>query len=254
MPCSRSILVAAAVAPLLACAARVGSRSSPPAPVDAAVAAQPVRTSAPSLERVARDTARDPLERQITRLEMRGLEKDAQIADLESRLDEARGEVVRALARLQTVANRAEAASGIAEAEIALQALKNTAGPHRVPEAATIASLVKQSSGEFDKQNYGGALYLAGQAKSLVMSARGRLGFGTHMPPKNGETAFALPIRLKVSSAGNARSAPSALSPVAFAIDPSVPLTGYSFVDEWIRVVDRAGRSGWVVRALVTVR
>jgi hypothetical protein len=214
-----------------------------------------VRTTPAPIDRVVHDTVHDPaLERQITRLEMRVLEKDAQIMDLESRLDEARGEVVRALARLQTVANRAEAASGIAEAEIALQTLKNSAGPHRVPEAATIGSLVKQSSTEFDKQNYGGALYLAGQAKSLVMSARGRLGIGNYVVPKSGETAFALPLRLKVSMRGSVRSAPSALSPVAFAVDSSALLTGYSFVDTWIRVVDRTGRSGWVSRALVTVR
>src|SRR2546425_8259366 len=45
-------------------------------------------------------------------------------SDLQARLDEARQEVVRALAKLQTVASRAEAASAMAEAEIAVQSLR----------------------------------------------------------------------------------------------------------------------------------
>src|SRR5207249_2115448 len=68
------------------------------------------------------------LERRVARLELLVAERDAQVEDLQARLDEARQEVVRALAKLQTVASRAEAASAIAEAEIAVQALRAATG------------------------------------------------------------------------------------------------------------------------------
>jgi uncharacterized protein YraI len=182
------------------------------------------------------------------------LEKEGQIDDLESQLDDARGEVVRALARLQTVANRAEAASGIAEAEIALQSLRSGAGSARPPEANQIASLVKRSSTEFDKQNYGGALYLAGQAKALVSLARARLAPSDRIVTRPGETLFVLSLRLKTTARGNIRSGPGTNFPVHFSVDAGTSLTGYSFVDDWIRVTDDAGRSGWVSRALVALR
>jgi len=177
-----------------------------------------------------------------------------QIDDLESRLDDARGEVVRALARLQTVANRAEAASGIAEAEIALQSLRSGTGSARAPETNQIASLVKQSSTEFDKQNYGGALYLAGQAKALVSLARARLGPSDRTVTRPGETLFVLSLRLRTTARGNMRSGPGTSFPIQISLEAGTSLTGYSFVEDWIRVTDDAGRSGWISRSLVALR
>src|SRR5947199_235423 len=68
---------------------------------------------------VVRDTA---LEQRAARLELKVLEQEAQVDELQSRLDDARHEVVRAMAKLQSLATRAEAASGMAEAEIAREA------------------------------------------------------------------------------------------------------------------------------------
>ncbi len=244
-----SLAAAAAVLPIVACASAHSVNVPAGAPATVAAPAK----QAPAL--VARDTTRDlTLERRVNRLEMRLLERDAEIDDLEGRLDEARSEVVRALARLQTIANRAEAASGIAEAEIALQTLKSGLGPSRAAEAAPIAALVKESSIEFDKQNYAGALYLVGQAKVLAAASRGRLGAGERTPARAGETPFALAIRLKTTSRGNVRGGPGTAFPIAFAVDQGRSLTGVSYVDDWIRVSDDAGRSGWIIRSLVALR
>ena len=103
------------------------------------------------------------------------MEKEAQVEELQARLDETRQEVVRAMAKLQTLATRAEAASGMAEAEVALQTLKPGPGQAIAPEAAQGTRLLNQSSTEFNRQNYGGALYLANQAKTQAGAARGRL-------------------------------------------------------------------------------
>ncbi|NIQ92292.1 MAG: hypothetical protein GWN93_26230, partial [Deltaproteobacteria bacterium] len=67
----------------------------------------------------------------LAKLQLRLLERDAQIKQLEERLnsqqemlDEAIQEVVRAKAKLRTLESKAEAASEMAEAEIAIKALK----------------------------------------------------------------------------------------------------------------------------------
>ncbi len=204
--------------------------------------------------RVTRETVtvRDPeLDRRLARVELRLLEKEAQVEDLEARLEDARAEVVRAMAKLQTVASRAEAASGMAEAEVALQSLRSSATLQPV-DAAQVTRLVRQSSAEFDKHNYGGALYLATQAKTLAAAMRGRVAQGSRAGMRPGETAFALPIRLKVASQGNVREGPGTNFPILFAVEAGSALTGYSHTDEWIRITDAGGRTGWIFRSLVS--
>ena len=189
-------------------------------------------------------------EKRAARLEIQLLARDAQIEDLQTRLEDTRAEVVRAMAKLQSVASRAQAASAMAEAEVSLQTMKNGVSGDAPPEIAQVTRLVKQSSTEFDKQNYGGALYLANQAKTVASSYRGRLGMNRG-EARAGETLFAVPIRLKASTKGNVREGPGTNFSVAFSADAGSALTAYSYADEWIRISDDNGRSGWIHRTLV---
>ena len=179
------------------------------------------------------------------------MEKEAQVAELQTRLEDARDEVVRTMAKLQTLASRAEAASAMAEADVALQSLRNAEGARQLPELAQVTKFVQQSTAEFNKQNYGGALYLADQAKTTASTARARLSSGARSL-RQGETQFAVPVRLKVASRGNVREGPGTSFAVVFAVEAGGGLTGFSYTDEWVRVTDDAGRSGWIFRSLVT--
>jgi uncharacterized protein YraI len=196
-------------------------------------------------------TVRDPeLDKRVARLELLTLAKDAQIEDLQTKLEDARAEVVRAMAKLQTVASRAQAASAMAEAEVSLQSMKSGT-TEEPPEAGQVTKLVQQSAREFDKANYAGALYLANQAKTLASSYRGRLAVGSREGARPGETPFAVPIKLTMTTRGNVREGPGTGFPISFAAESGTALTGYSYADEWIRVTDDTGRSGWVFRSLV---
>jgi uncharacterized coiled-coil protein SlyX len=195
---------------------------------------------------------KDPqLEQRVARLELRLLERDAQLEELQARLDEARREVVRAMAKLQTLASRAEAASGMAEAEIALQALRTAAAQPAAADVAQAAQLLQLSTAEFNKQNYGGALYLANQAKSVVATGRERVGSGVRGPLRSGEVLFALPLRLEATSRSNVREGPGAGYRVLFTLDAGAPITAYSFAEQWVRITDETGRSGWVSQTLI---
>jgi uncharacterized protein YgiM (DUF1202 family) len=199
--------------------------------------------------RTSDDDSRDDQDKRITRLELRLLEKEAQVEDLQDRLEDARAEVVRAMAKVRTVASRAEAASGMAEAEVILQSLKSSGA--QSSETAQVTSLVNQSANEFDKENYGGALYLANQAKALASSYRWRAAEGSRESARPGETSFALPLKLKVTSRGNVRQGPGTTFAVAYSVESGAPLIGFAFSDEWIRVNDDGGRSGWIYKGLV---
>ena len=210
------------------------------------------RSGRASGTRAAREAAspRDDDDRRIARLELQLLERDATIEDLQQRLDDAQAEIVRAMARLPTAASRAEAASGIAEAEVALRSLR-ASGPVANDAARQVSSLLAQGSGEFDKGNYGGALYLANQARALATSAPARLTSGARGALRPGETAFAVPVRLRTTGRGNVRTGPGTGFAIAFAVAPGASLTGLSYADEWIRVSDESGRGGWISRGLV---
>lgn len=219
-----------------------------PAPVPPAARPRPVET------RTVRETVtvRDPeLERRLGRAELRVIEKEAQVAELQTRLEDARDEVVRTMAKLETLNSRAEAASGMAEADVAIQALRSAAGGAQSPELAQANQLIRRANAEFEKRNFGGALYLANQARAFAIAGRGRLAASRHQA-RAGETPFAVRVRLKVASRGNVREGPGTSFPIAFAVEGGAALTGMSYTDEWVRIVDDGGRSGWIFRALVT--
>ena len=218
------------------------------------VACSTSKPAPPPAPKVVHDTVtvtvRDPeLDKRVARVELQLFARDAQIEDLQQRLEDTRAEVVRAMAKLQTVASRAQAASAMAEAEVATQTMKANASVEP-PEATQVTRLVRQSATEFNKQNYGGALYLANQAKMLASSYRGRVGV-TREGTRPGETLFAVPIRLKTSTRGNVREGPGTNFAVSFLANAGTEITAYSYTDEWIRISDDGGRTGWIHQTLV---
>lgn len=197
-------------------------------------------------------TVRDPeLERRLGRAELRLLEKEAQVGELQTRLEDARDEVVRTMAKLETLSSRAEAASGMAEADVAIQALRGAAGGTQSPELAQANGLIRRSNAEFEKRNFGGALYLANQARAFAVAGRARLSGANRSAVRPGETPFAVPVRLRVSGRGNVREGPGTSFLVAFSVDAGAVLTGLSWAEDWVRVVDDSGRSGWIFRSLI---
>ena len=238
--------------PFLLVAALLGAackhpRSANPPPVRAPrdTARVSVRAPAP-----VRDTA---LEQRAARLELKVLEQEEQVSELQGRLDDARREVVRAMAKLQSLATRAEAASGMAEAEIALQALRTANGSSSAPspELGQGTQLLQLATTEFDQQNYAGALYLATEAKNAAAAGRGRVGSDDRTAARKGEVPFALPLRLRTTGRANVREGPGAGFKVLFTLESGTPLIAYSSVDQWVRVTEDANRTGWIHQTLI---
>lgn len=243
---TRVVPVGGLVLWLAACAAGARPQTAPPTAPDTTRHPPP---AAPETV-VVRDRDQD---RRVATLELMLLEKDAQIAALTSQLNDARQEVVRAMARLRTLATRAEAASGMAEAELAVQSLRAKAD-RDPPELAQAQQLLDLSSGEFDGENYGGALYLANQAKTVAKAAESRVAGAQNLASRPGEVVFAIPVPLKVVSRANVRDGPGTSFSVVYTLEGGALVSGHSYTADWVRVVDDSGRAGWVTRSLVTGR
>jgi hypothetical protein len=205
--------------------------------------------------RVTTAAAANPeLEDRLARLQIQLIERDVQLRELQEQLETTRLELVRNMARLQTQASRAEAASGMAEAEIAIGTLRRSPGAADLPELSRADELFRQSSAEFAEQNYGGALYLATQVRALVRAGQARLRGRGDGALVAGETVFAVPVPLSTTGRTNVRSGPGTNFAVAFTLEPSTAVTGHSYTSQWVRVLDAQNRQGWIFSSLVTNR
>src|SRR5437870_6361697 len=242
----RPLLLAVALLSAAACRHPPPGNTTPAHPSQSRTPPQPV---------VVRDTA---LEQRAGRLELKTLEQEAQIEELQDRLDDARREVVRAMAKLQSLATRAEAASGMAEAEIALQALRSASGSNsQAPTPAEYGQgmqLLQLATTEFDQQNYAGALYLATEAKNAAAAGRGRVASDDRAATRKGEVPFALPLRLQTTGRANVREGPGGNFKVLFTLETGVPIVAYSYVDQWVRIRDDSDRPGWIHQTLLDRR
>lgn len=230
------VLVAALLT--AACSSERPSAAAPELSTETALEVQPAPT-----RRSAPDSA--VAERRIASLELQVLEKSAQLESLQEQLDEARREVVRSMARLQSVASRAEAASGIAEAELALQSL---------PGNAEIRKLTELASAEFENENWGGALWAATQAKSAALEARGQLAEVDEGALRPYERSLALPLELETTTGANVRSGPGTGFGVVYTLGPRSRVVAYSSAEQWLRIVDDSGRRGWISQSLIRGR
>ena len=212
----------------------------------AAVATQPV----PDTTHV-RDPEQD---RRIAQLELQVMERDAEVELLQQQLDDTRLEVVRAMAKLSTIATRAEAASGMAEAQVAVQTLKSAAGSAPPPELATANQMLRLASTEFDKGNYGGVVYLSNQAKGAASQGQTSLSAIDRSTLRAGEVPFAIPLSLHTTGHANIRSGPGTAFKVAYTLESGTDVTAYSYVDEWVRITDSGDRTGWIHRTLISRR
>lgn len=216
------------------------------------------------LEKAAREQEAEQrkLEEQIARLNLLLVEKDTQIKEIEERqessqkkLDEAIQEVVRAKAKLRSLESRAEAASNMAETEIALKILKTQqTESEEDPELMQAEQLLKMSAKEFKKENYGGALYLTNQAKSRIRIAQMRLVDKDKEVPVPGEVLFALPLPLQVIKTSNIRKGPGLEFKVIATVKPNTQLIGYSYKGSWVRVRGEKDLKGWIFQNLVSGR
>jgi len=201
---------------------------------------------------------------QIGRLQLQLLERDAryralagQLSSQQGRLDEAVVEVVRTKAKLRSIESRAEAASSITEAEIALKGLKDridATDTRPGDDYQKAEALVRMSTSEFKKENYGGALYLAGQAQGQIRAIEAHLVRPEERSLAPGEVLFALPLPLKVLKRSNLRRGPSLQAKIERTLDAGDPILGYSYKEEWIRVQTEDGINGWIFQTLVSER
>ena len=194
------------------------------------------------------------LDDKLARSQLLVFEREAQLKELNRKLEEAILEVVRAKAKLRSLESKAEAASSLAEAEIALKTLKGSAGGRRDEDVAQAEEMLKLGAEEFKRENYGGALYLTSQAKTLLKEGQERSQNLDQTPLLKGEVLFAPPLPLQVASEVRAREGPGLEFKELHSLGSGEAVLGLSYKGQWVRVKAKDGRAGWVMYTRLAAR
>jgi hypothetical protein len=203
----------------------------------------------------ARNGGTQQIDPKLAKVQLLLLEKEAQIKELRHRIDDAILEVVRAKAKLRSLESKAEAASTMAEAEIALKSLKGVdAGPDKHPAFHHAGEFLRMATVEFKKENFGGALYLSTQAKGQIKEGeelqKGREK--TALVP--GEVPFTLPLPLRLVDSIKLRGGPTQDAKLLAGLEKATLVLGISHKGEWIRVKAEDGQNGWIYFNQVELR
>lgn len=199
-----------------------------------------------------RSSAPSEFDTKLARLQALLSEKDAQIQTLHRKLDDTIQEAVRTKSKLRSQENKADAVSGLAEAETAMKTFKESMpGADMRAELTEANSLMKMGADELKKENYSGTLYVTNQVKAILKDVQENAQGRNTMTPVDGEVLFALPLPLKIAASGKVREHPAADSAVAWSVERGASPVALSHKGPWIRVKGDGDRSGWIFYNLV---
>jgi hypothetical protein len=241
----RTVAAIGAVGVLLSGCALVSS----PAHEEATAAQQKAASERRAVEEATRRQAASQreLEERAARQHLQLLEKDAEIKGLNQKLEAAILEVVRAMAKLRGLSGRAEAASNLAETEIALKSLPTE--PALRPKDTDL-----QQAQQLLKLATEGTVYLATQVKMLIRPRSERPVRGAEAGRTEGEQPLSPELALRAANKTNVREGPGPAFKVLFVVDRGTALNAVSYSGVWVRVKTDDGRGGWVHHTLVDQR
>ena len=165
-------------------------------------------------------------------------------------LKEITVEVASAEVKLRRLATQADAASRLAEAEVALQGMETeTQTPLRAVQIAEAQRLLDAGAESFAQGEYGAAVERAAESQAIIetLAGGGRLVPGARAE----ETPLHTPLALRTRIDSNLRAQPGRTEPVLSLLRQGTALQAHAYRGEWLHVHADDGRAGWVYGPLL---
>lgn len=188
-------------------------------------------------------------------------EKDELIRNLSVReldqtqvLQETASEIGRAKNKLHRLATQPEAASKIAEVEVAMTVFKQTElrGSADTVFQFLARGLLNAAMAAYEQKDYSGAMNYAAQSSELIdvvtNPARKKL------ESQDVVSSFRIPILLLVTRTGNLQVDPDSNSTVISLLKKNTPLTASAYYGNWFRVQTADNLSGWIQNQTVDIQ
>jgi len=204
----------------------------------------------------------DSQNREIARLRQELAGREAELRDLRINqreqvkvIQESTREVTRAKVKLRRLATQAEAASYIAEVEVALESLRVSLGAAATSPLLELArAIITSTAAPFAQGDYGTAMDRAAQAEQLIAVAADNRARSRSRPPQSGEVLLQVSIPLRVTVEGQLRRQPRRTAPVASVLKKDTPVVARAYKGSWLRVETEGGASGWVEQVQLGAR
>lgn len=218
---------------------------APPAPVFAPLETAVREPTCPSCEAQNREVARLSQDLANREAELRDLRSSQR--DKVKELQESTREATRARVRLRRLATQADAASYVAEVEVAMAALQASLGARSTVALLVLAKdILESTAAPYALGDYGGAMDRAAQAEQLiVLVAQFQLRSASRRRVP-GEVPLQESIPLKVTMDSNLRRQPLGKATVVGVLKKDGTLVAHAYKGNWMRVETEDGRSGWV--------
>ncbi len=189
-------------------------------------------------------------------------DKEAAISMLRARqqnqnklLRETTSQAARAEVKLRRFATETDAASLLAEVEVAMDQLRATPGAEQFNTQKMQAQRILDSaSNAFVQGDYGLSVELATQARQFIdMLAGLPMGSGADRRMTS-EVPFTVAINVRMKVDGNLRRQPRPNAAVLGVLQKATPIFARAYQGEWLWVQTENGNSGWVLSSLVEAR
>ncbi|MFO1312775.1 MAG: SH3 domain-containing protein [Burkholderiales bacterium] len=188
---------------------------------------------------------------EVARLRQELAARESELRDLRASqreqaktVQETTREVTRAKARARRLATQADAASYIAEVEVALGSARGSAASGS-PLLPLAQSFIDGASLPFAQGDYASAMERAAQAEQLVAAALDAASIPARARVA-GEVRMVPGIPLRAGAAASLRREPQAKAPVVAAIGKDTALVAHGYKAAWMRVETEDGRAGWI--------
>lgn len=194
---------------------------------------------------------------EIARLQQTLAEKDAEIESLQAQktvqaevLTQTSGEVARAEIKLRRFATQADAASHLAEVEVALQGQwAQTHAPRAAAQLVQAQRILDAGGVAFARGDYAAAVELAAQSRELIGMVTGRKSAAAARGTV--DVPFQVPVALRTRIGSHLREQPGRAGAVLAVLPQGTPVQALAYRGEWLRVRTGDGRTGWVFGPLL---
>jgi hypothetical protein len=186
------------------------------------------------------------------RLQMKLVEKQAEIARLRFSQQSLSQKVVLHPLRMPTPSTKVETATYLAEVEMEITTAREFARGGSQQIFLQADSLMAESKAELDKGNYDKACALAAQAMKLVRNVR----IQTSLHNQVGTSTYAdfiSPLQLELAKRSNIRKNPGIRSKLIETQDKGKPITAIGYKGNWVKVILQNGQNGWIYYSLLII-
>ncbi len=190
------------------------------------------------------------LEQQLAEKNVEIKQKSIREKEQEQVIEAATHEITRTQIKLHRLATRSSSASLIAEAEVAMDALKRQAGSASDVQLQVQAQQLLDAAGlYFSQDDYASATHYASQSVEFI----NMIADANRELPNRPTVAFNLPIRLQTIANANLRQTPAMHAVVRTVLKKGVYLTATAYQGNWLRVQTENNMQGWVSNTLIKV-